>query len=85
MDAGWLSSLGLAAAVALGAGTQRITGLGFALVSAPFLVLLLGPFAGVFVVNVLGVAASVLVLAQVRRDVDVRRGLMLYATVLAAV
>jgi uncharacterized membrane protein YfcA len=85
VDAGWLSSLGLAAAVALGAGTQRITGLGFALVSAPFLVLLLGPFAGVLVVNVLGVAASVLVLAQVRRDVDVRRGLLLSAPALAAV
>ncbi|WP_448641616.1 TSUP family transporter [Geodermatophilus sp. URMC 63] len=85
MDAGWLPSLGLAAAVALGAGTQRITGLGFALVSAPFLVLLLGPFAGVLVVNVLGVAAAVLVLAQVRRDVDVRRGLLLSAPALLAV
>ena len=85
MDAGWLPSLGLAVAVALGAGTQRVTGLGFALVAAPFLVLLLGPFAGVLVVNVLGVAASVLVLAQVRRDVDVRRGLLLSAPALVAV
>jgi uncharacterized protein len=67
VDAGWLASLGLAAAVSVGAGTQRITGLGFALVAAPFLVLLLGPFTGVLVVNVLGVAASVLVLVQVRR------------------
>jgi uncharacterized membrane protein YfcA len=85
VDAGWLPSLGLAAAVALGAATQRITGLGFALVAAPFLVLLLGPFAGVLVINVLGVVASVLVLAQVRRDVDVRRGLLLSAPALVAV
>ena len=85
MDAGWLASLGLAAAVSAGAGTQRITGLGFALVSAPFVVLLLGPFTGVLLVNVLGVAASVLVLAQVRRDVDVRRGLLLSAPALVAV
>ena len=85
MDAGWLPPLGLAAAVAVGAGTQRITGLGFALVAAPFLVLLLGPFAGVLVVNVLGVAASVLVLVQVRRDVELRRGLLLSAPALVAV
>jgi uncharacterized protein len=85
VDAGWLPSLGLAAAVALGAGTQRITGLGFALVAAPFLVLLLGPFAGILLINVLGVAASVLVLVQVRRDVDVRRGLLLSAPALVAV
>ncbi|ADB77512.1 sulfite exporter TauE/SafE family protein [Geodermatophilus obscurus] len=85
MDAGWLPALGLAAAVAVGAGTQRITGLGFALVAAPFLVLLLGPFAGVLVVNVLGVAASVLVLVQVRRDVELRRGLLLSAPALVAV
>ena len=85
MDAGWLASLGLAAAVSVGAGTQRITGLGFALVAAPFLVLLLGPFTGVLVVNVLGVAASVLVLVQVRRDVDLRRGVLLSAPALVAV
>jgi uncharacterized protein len=85
VDAGWLASLGLAAAVSVGAGTQRITGLGFALVAAPFLVLLLGPFTGVLVVNVLGVAASVLVLAQVRRDVDLRRGVLLSAPALVAV
>jgi len=85
VDAGWLASLGLAAAVSVGAGTQRITGLGFALVAAPFLVLLLGPFTGVLVVNVLGVAASVLVLVQVRRDVDLRRGVLLSAPALVAV
>ena len=31
-------------AVLAGGGAQRVTGMGFALVASPFLVLLLGPF-----------------------------------------
>ena len=84
MSAGWLPLLGVAAAVAVGAATQRVTGLGFSLVSAPFLVLLLGPFAGVLVANVLGVAVSSLVLAQLWRDVDLRRALLLTVPALVA-
>ena len=42
------------AAVLIGSSMQRITGMGFALVAAPFLVLLLGPIDGVIVVNVCG-------------------------------
>ncbi|MFD1718657.1 TSUP family transporter [Georgenia deserti] len=63
----------VAAAVLLGAGTQRVTGLGFGLVSAPFLVLLLGPFHGVVLANALGLFTSVTVLVQVWRRVDLRR------------
>ena len=48
-------------AVAAGAATQRVTGLGFALLS-PFLVLLLGPHEGVVVANALGALTSAMVL-----------------------
>lgn len=49
---------------------QRITGMGFALVCAPFLVLLLGPFSGIMIVNLCGVASSLLILSRVWRHVD---------------
>ncbi|WP_175471584.1 TSUP family transporter [Geodermatophilus telluris] len=81
----WLPTLGLAAAVAAGAVTQRVTGLGFSLVAAPFLVLLTGPVTGVLVANALGVAVALLVLGQVYRDVDLRRGVLLLVPALAAV
>ena len=54
----------LAGAVLLGA-TQRLTGMGFALVSAPLLVAVLGPLTGVQLLQVFGIFASALVLAQV--------------------
>jgi uncharacterized protein len=78
-----LTLLGLA--VLAGAGTQRLTGLGFALVAAPFLVLLLGPFSGVLLANALSLVANVAVLGQTYRDVDVRRALLLAVPALAAV
>ena len=55
----------LAGAVLLGAATQRLTGMGFALVSAPLLVAVLGPLTGVQLLQVFGIFASALVLAQV--------------------
>ncbi len=45
-------------AVFLGALSQRVTGMGFGLVSGPFLVLLLDPFSGVILVNICGIVAS---------------------------
>lgn len=57
----------LATAVLLGAATQRATGLGFALVAAPFLVLLVGPAAGVTLSNVLSAALCALVLLRTGR------------------
>lgn len=57
----------LGVAVLLGALTQRSTGLGFALVSAPFLVLLVGPAAGVALSNVLSASLCALVLARTGR------------------
>ncbi|MDP9428151.1 MAG: sulfite exporter TauE/SafE family protein [Actinomycetota bacterium] len=57
----------LASAVLLGALTQRATGLGFALVAAPFLVLLTGPAVGVSLSNVLSASLCALVLARTWR------------------
>ncbi|WP_298990725.1 sulfite exporter TauE/SafE family protein [uncultured Pseudokineococcus sp.] len=63
----------LLVAVVLGGVSQRVTGMGFALVTAPFLVLLLGPVGGVLVVNVCAALTSTLILLRVRRDVAWRR------------
>ena len=57
----------LAVAVLFGAVTQRATGLGFALVAAPFLVLLTGPAVGVSLSNALSATLCVLVLARTWR------------------
>lgn len=75
----------LAVAVVAGAGTQRVTGLGFSLVSSPFLVLLLGPFEGVLLANALSLAVNLVVLAQTWRAVEVRRALLLAVPALLAV
>lgn len=60
-----------------GASAQRITGMGFALVSSPFLVLVLGPATGVGLTIVLGMVATAAVLLQVWRDVEWRTALLL--------
>lgn len=73
MSSSAVTLLGVSAAVFLGAATQRITGVGFALVASPFIVLILGGFEGVLVVNLLGTIASTLIYLQVRRDADLRR------------
>lgn len=65
--------IGLAAAVFVGASTQRISGMGFALVSSPFLVMVLGPHDGVMLVNLLGACSSLLIFAQVFRQVEYRK------------
>lgn len=62
----------VAAAMFVGAVAQRLTGMGFALVVSPFLVLLLGPFDGVMLVNLASIVSALIVLVTVWRDVDVR-------------
>lgn len=69
----WPVLAALAAAVLVGAVTMRATGMGFALVAAPFLVLALGPFEGILVANVCGTASALLNLTQVHSDIDWRR------------
>lgn len=69
----WLVLAGLAAAVLVGGVTMRATGMGFALVASPFLVLALGSFQGILVANVCGTASALLNLTQVHRNIDWRR------------
>ncbi|MEJ5914532.1 TSUP family transporter [Pseudokineococcus sp. 1T1Z-3] len=54
----------------VGAAAQRVTGLGFAVVVAPVLVLLLGPLQGVVLANALGAVVALLVLVRLRRDLE---------------
>jgi uncharacterized protein len=75
----------LAVAVFLGACTQRLTGIGFALVASPLLVLVLGPTDGVHVSNVLSLAAALVVLTQTYRHIDFRRAFTLALPALAAI
>ncbi|UOQ87784.1 sulfite exporter TauE/SafE family protein [Agromyces endophyticus] len=65
--------LPVALSVLVGAASQRITGMGFALIAAPALVILLGPFDGVVVVNLCAVLSSLLILPRVWRQVEGRR------------
>lgn len=58
--------------IVIGAIAQRVAGLGFALVVSPFLILLLGPHEGVYLVNLCGVASSLLIMPRVFKDIDWR-------------
>jgi uncharacterized membrane protein YfcA len=60
-------------AVVAGALAQRLAGLGFGLLVSPVLVVLLGPFDGVMIINLCGAASSLLILSRVWRHVDWRR------------
>jgi uncharacterized membrane protein YfcA len=73
------------AAVFVGAMAQRVTGLGFALVVSPVLVILLGPFDGVLIVNLCGALSAAIILAGVRRDVEWRRYLLLAGPALVGI
>ena len=65
--------LPVALSVLVGAMAQRITGMGFALIAAPALVILLGPFDGVVIVNLCAVLSSLLILPRVWRHIEWRR------------
>ncbi|MDT0183950.1 sulfite exporter TauE/SafE family protein [Microbacterium sp. ARD31] len=60
-------------AVVLGAISQRITGMGFALVVAPFLLLGYGPMTAVIVVNICGALGAIAVWTRTGRDIEWRR------------
>ncbi|MFB6610767.1 sulfite exporter TauE/SafE family protein [Agromyces sp. NPDC056379] len=62
--------LPVAVSVLVGALAQRVTGMGFALIAAPALVILLGPFDGVVLVNLCAVLSSLLILPRVWKLVD---------------
>lgn len=69
-DPGLLLMLGMALSTFVGALAQRATGMGFALLSAPFLVLVLGPLEGILVINAAGCVTNSLILVRVWRDID---------------
>ncbi|WP_223623804.1 sulfite exporter TauE/SafE family protein [Microbacterium sp. EST19A] len=75
----------LLAIMVVGAGMQRITGLGFALVASPFFVLLLNPISGVFLVNVCGVVVAVALTVRSFALVDWRRWGILAASAIIGV
>ena len=71
--------------VIAGALTQRVTGIGFALVCAPLLVLIAGPFEGVVLSNLLGLTVSVIVFIAHWRDTEWKKGLLLAVPALIAI
>lgn len=60
-----------------GAVTLRVTGIGFALVAAPFFILALGPWDALGLIHVAGVAACLVLSWSLRHHVDRRRALEL--------
>lgn len=71
--------------VFVGAALQRTTGLGFALVCGPVLVLLLNPFDGIVLANVLSACVAAIVLLGTWRGADRRLALSLGLGVLLGV
>ena len=63
----------VALAVVLGGVSQRVAGLGFALVAAPLLVLLFDPLTAVIIVNLCGWVSAISVWLRLRADVDWKR------------
>lgn len=70
----WLLAL---CAVTVGAALQRVTGLGFTLVSGPLLVLVLNPFDGIILANILSALIALLVLVRTFRHVQWRTAMRL--------
>ncbi|MBX3095141.1 MAG: sulfite exporter TauE/SafE family protein [Cryobacterium sp.] len=76
----------LVGAIVVGAVTQRLSGMGFAMVLAPVLVLLLGPFEGVLLVNFLSVVNSGLMAVRSRRQIEWRTlGLLVVPAIVAII
>lgn len=75
----------IALAVMAGAVAQRVSGMGFALVVAPVLVLLIGPFDGVLMVNICGAASALMVFTRVWRQISWRHYFLLAIPAVLAV
>lgn len=80
-----VGALTVGIAVLVGALTQRLTGVGFALVASPLLVLALGPVQGVVIANVFGVATALMVYVFNLRRVEYRRVLPILGAAAVAV
>lgn len=75
----------LLALMLVGAFAQRVTGMGFGLIVSPFVVLLLGPYSGVMILNIAAVVSASMVLTRVWRDVDWRRLALLAPTTIVGI
>lgn len=75
----------LAAVVSAGAGLQRVSGMGLALVAAPVFVILLDPLRGVFLVNYCSVVLAARLTLHPSAAIDRRRGRSLVLTALLGV
>lgn len=75
----------IAACVLAGSIVVRLTGLGFALVASPVLVLLLGPFQGVLLCNLLGVLTGLAMVVTHWKRIDWRRAAQLSLPALAVI
>ena len=71
--------------VFVGAVTQRVTGIGFALVCAPLLVIVAGPFDGVLLSNLLSLVVGLVVFAANWRDTEWVKGIALAVPALVAI
>ena len=80
-----METLLLVLAIFTGSMLQRVTGMGFALVAAPFLVLIAGPKTGVILVNVAAVVASATVLTRVFRHVEWKKLVVLLPAALVGI
>ena len=80
-----LLGVAIVIAVLLGAVAQRVSGMGFALVVSPVLVLLIGPFDGVLMVNLCGGISALMVISRVWRSIDWRQFAMLAVPAVLAI
>lgn len=68
-----------------GAVTLRVTGIGFALVATPFLVLAVGPWQALGLIHLIGILACLVLTWRLWADIDWRRGRELFLWALVAV
>lgn len=80
-----METLLLIVAIFTGSLLQRITGMGFALVAAPFIVLIAGPVTGVILVNVCGALTAAMVLVRVLAHVEWKKYLLLVPAALVGI
>lgn len=73
MDISVWALLVIAVVVLVGATLQRVSGMGLGLIGAPVLSVLVGPVAGVIIINVLAAANAVFQSVAVRRNIDWRQ------------
>lgn len=72
-------------AVILGGMSQRITGMGFALITAPFVLLLYGPVTAVIVVNLCSIVGAIVVWYRTGKHIDWSRLRWILFPALAAI